>query len=123
MVSLTHLLTFFFILAFVLFLGYSSVPAQGSIAQQANATMNNMNALSASMNSSISIQTNMPLLGTIVFPNVFAIFYGIFNTLWSMLNIPTTLLGGIGLPPIILVGLGGVLVLILALTVIDWFKH
>lgn len=128
MVSLTHLLTFFFILSFVLLLGYSSVPESLRIkgdktAEKSNEAISKLNSLSETMNSSISIQTNMPLLGTIVFPNVFAIFYGIFNSLWTMLQLPSTLFNNVGIPPIVVTGISGVLLLLLALTVIDWFKH
>lgn len=127
MVSLSHLLTFFMILSFVLFLGYSSVPATNGIGQNANDTMTKLTTMSKTLNSSLTVVTNAPLIGTISFPNVFAIFWGVFDTLFSVVQLPIGLFGSLGtgpngLPAAVLLGLSGVLLVLTAIKVVGFFK-
>lgn len=122
MVSLSHLITFFMILSFVLFLGYSSVPATGGIGQQANDTLTKYQAMGTALNSTLVVVSNAPIIGTISFPNVFAIFYSVFVTLFSMVSLPTALVNGIGLPPILALGIGSILLVLSAIKIVGWFK-
>lgn len=126
MVSLSHLITFFFILSFVLFLGYSSVPVTNGIGQQANATMDKLTVMGNSLNSTLTVVSNFPLIGTISFPNVFAIFWGIFDTLFTLVQLPVGLFnslggGAAGIPSILILGISGVLLVLTAIKVVGFF--
>jgi len=131
MAEFTNFLILTYVLAFVVMMGYATAPGAQTYEQkygfksnvsdtaqrQVTSIDNQMNEMKTPM-----VITNVPIFGTVVFPNPFAIFIGIFTILLSIVSAPFDIIGGLDLPVILIRFLQGILLVIGIYLGYTWFK-